>query len=179
MDMTIAQLVEQTGVASRTLREWIRLELLPRPAGNGPAALYSRDHLLRIWAILALRRDGLGLADTKEQLAAMSPREMARYRPKRTPAPPPPAEAGADPAAGTPSAEPPAPRIGPTAASPRLESAAGEGTTLTSVLEVLPGRRYALVQLMPGLVLMVDEGVSGFVRRTALEIVERYAATTG
>ena len=65
MDMTIAQLVEQTGVASRTLREWIRLELLPRPAGNGPAALYSGDHLLRIWAILGLRREGLGLSQTK------------------------------------------------------------------------------------------------------------------
>jgi hypothetical protein len=42
--------------------------------------------------------------------------------------------------------------------------------------EQLPGRRYTLVPLQPGVVLMVDDAVSGFVRRIATEIVDRYRA---
>ena len=186
MDLTISDLVEQTGVAARTIREWIRLDLLPRPSGYGPAALYTKDHLLRIWAVLALRKEGLGLEATKEQLASMSARDLGRYRPKKTTAPPgsasgAPSAAPTDPA-GPPEdvhvgAEPAA--VGPGKSAPRLEASAGEGASVSSIVEALPGPRYALIQLLPGLVLMVDERVSGITRRTALEIVERYRATTG
>jgi DNA-binding transcriptional MerR regulator len=155
MDMVMAQLVAETGVAARTIRHWIALELLPKPAGVGPAALYSREHLQRIWAVLGLRREGLQLGAMKDVLDGMTPRQMARFRPQ----------------------EPPG------ATTPREDGEGGPaapGDALAATFdERLPGRLYAMVSLLPGLVLMVDEGASGLVRRTALEIVERYAATRG
>src|SRR5579863_4472112 len=86
MEMFISQLVEQSGVAARTIREYIRLGMLPRPTGNGLAAVYGREHLLRLWVIVSLRAQGVLLQDIKGELARMTPREMGRYRPKPPPA---------------------------------------------------------------------------------------------
>jgi DNA-binding transcriptional MerR regulator len=164
MDLTIADLIAQSGVAARTIREWIRLGLLPRPQGVGPAALYTRDHLLRVWVICAHRREGIGLEETRKVIATMTPREMARYKPK-PPAPEPAPEAA------------PSPALDPGLDPRRLEAAANDGRQLAQG-RALPGRRYAVVPLLPGLILMVDEDSPSIVRRAALEIVERYGTAS-
>jgi DNA-binding transcriptional MerR regulator len=149
MDILMAELVAQSGFAARTIRQWIRLGLLPKPEGTGPAALYGREHLLRVWVIAARRREGIGLEAIKRELAKMSAREMARFEPT--------AQAS----------------DGDAAPLPPVEPAASDDVSLAHATE-LPGRRYTLVPLLPGMVLMVDEDAASVVRRAAMEIVERY-----
>jgi DNA-binding transcriptional MerR regulator len=159
MDLTIGDLVEQTGVAPRTIREYVRLEMLPRPTGLGPAALYTKRHLLLLSAIVRLRAEGMLLEDIKEQLAGMTPQQLARYAPKPPPKPapePPPAVEAAvknEPAAPPKALEMPPHRAG----------------------ESLPeGPRWVLVSLLPGMALMVRDDAAAIVRRAATEIIDRY-----
>ena len=158
-------LVEQSGVAARTIRHWISLGLLPRPQGTGLAAVYSRDHLLRVWVVASLRRDGVRLEDIKGILATMTRQQMGKYRPEPPAAEPP---ASAAPTLGF---ESPAP--------PRLGAGVNDDTRLATNGTAMPGRRYAVVPLLPGLILMVDEDAATIVRRAALEIIERYGAGPG
>ena len=167
----MADLVEQTSFAARTIREYIRLELLPPPVGSGPAARYTREHLLRLWVIADGRRQGILLADLKVELAKLSLRDMARYRPKK---PAEKAAPGPSPAVATPPVAPPEPEPASTP-HPRLEAAASHEGRLSRD-PGLPGRQYTLVPLLPGLVLMVDGDAATIVRRAALEIIERYGA---
>ena len=170
----MADLVEQTSIAARTIREYIRLELLPAPVGSGPAARYTREHLLRLWVIAEGRRQGVLLADLKLELAKMSPRDMARHKPKKTAEK---AAPGPSPAVAAPPVAPPEPEPASTP-HPRLETAPSREGRLSRD-PGLPGRQYTLVPLLPGLVLMVDGDAPSIVRRTALEIVERYGAANG
>jgi DNA-binding transcriptional MerR regulator len=89
VEYTIEELVERTGVAARTIREHVRLGLLPPPVADGRPKLYSREHVLRLWVIVEGRRQGMRLQDIKAQLETMGPRDMARYEPKASPAPDP------------------------------------------------------------------------------------------
>jgi DNA-binding transcriptional MerR regulator len=172
MDLLIEDLVSQSGVAARTIREWIRLGMLPRPQGAGPAAVYTREHLLRLWVISANRRQGVLLEDIKAVLDGMSPREMARFKPKG-PAPTEPAPSPSQAAPAPKEAAPPAPEH---AAPPKLEAGPSDDARLGPTRAALPGRLYAVVPLLPGLILMVDEQAPSIVQRAAREIVERYGA---
>jgi DNA-binding transcriptional MerR regulator len=58
MPYMISHVVELTGVKARTIREYIQLGMVPRPEGNGPAALYDEAHVLRIRTIAAMRARG-------------------------------------------------------------------------------------------------------------------------
>jgi DNA-binding transcriptional MerR regulator len=191
MEMVIGDLVEQSGVAARTIREYIRLELLPRPKGVGPAALYQREHLLRLWVIVAWKKEGKLPRDMKSALGAMTAREMARFKPKEEGAQ---ASGSADTAAAAPevggAAEPsgaPASarhsaRDGGRASRRRLGASTGQSgdssalESLDAGGEALPGQRYSLVPLLPGMILMVRDDAPSIVRRAALEIVDRYGA---
>ncbi|HEY8039561.1 MAG TPA: helix-turn-helix domain-containing protein [Polyangiaceae bacterium] len=178
MDLTMADLVEQTGVAPRTIREYVRLEILPRPRGTGPAALYSREHLLRLWAIVHFRAEGVQLDEIKKGLARMSLREIARFKPKApapTPAPPEaeaPGQPGAPPPLGP---DPEHAQLPPRGRAPRADLA-GAGPHGD---EGLPdGPRWAIVALLPGMALMVRDDAPRIVRRAAREIIERYGSNT-
>jgi DNA-binding transcriptional MerR regulator len=178
MEMTISQLVEQCGVAARTIREYIRLGILPRPKGVGPAALYTREHVRRLWAVVALREQGVLLEDIKGMLATMTPREMAKYEPKppvaEAPSERPPAADGAQASAGAHAFE-----AGAGAAPPhRLKGSSRQDVELAARTP-LPGQRYSLIPLLPGMVLMVRDDAAEIVRRAAVEIVERYGAELG
>jgi DNA-binding transcriptional MerR regulator len=165
MDLFMDHLVEQSGVAARTIRHWISLGLLPRPKGAGLGAVYGRDHLLRVWVVAALRREGMRLEDIKTLLATMTPQQMGKYKPK------PPAAGPAEGAATVPGLDSTVP--------PRLGTAANDETRLATKDAAMPGRRYAVVPLLPGLILMLDEEAASIVRRAAVEIIERYGAGAG
>jgi DNA-binding transcriptional MerR regulator len=151
------ELVAQTGVAARTIREYMRLGILPRPEGYGMAARYSREHLLRLWAIASLRADGFLLDQVKARLAQMTPRQLAKYAPR-----PPRAEEE--------EAPPPAPEPEP-ANEKALEKTPAEAPSLPNAT------RWVIAPLLPGLALMVRDDASPIVRRAAAEIAERYGAT--
>jgi len=151
--LPMSVLVDRTGVAPRTVREYIRLGLLPRPEGVGPAALYSREHLQRLWAIQQMQGEGMLLVDIQARMETMTARELSRVKPPEEPAPPPPVVP----------AEPPVERAEPVALSvPEADALPG-------------GSRWLLASLLPGMVLMVRDDAPAIVRRAAAEIIERYS----
>jgi DNA-binding transcriptional MerR regulator len=168
MDLTMAELVEQSGCAPRTIREYIARQMLPRPRGAGPAAVYTRGHLLRLWAIAKLRQDGMLLDDIKDHLATMSTRDMARCKPQ----PP-----------GPPAPEAPPPSVDPVLeVSPRALGAGEPAARRTSLRKaahddaLADAPRWLLVSLLPGLALMVRDDAAPVVRNAAAEIVARFGA---
>jgi DNA-binding transcriptional MerR regulator len=154
----MAELVEQSGVPPRTIREYILRELLPRPKGNGPAAVYSRKHVLLLWAITRLRQDGLLLDAIKEQLATMSARDMARYKP----APRASEDAGADADAVDGAGSPRAPLM-----------------RATEIDELPDAPRWRLLPLLPGVVLMVRDDAAPFARKAVAEMLAHYGGARG
>jgi DNA-binding transcriptional MerR regulator len=72
----IQELTNQTGVARRTIYFYVQQGLLPPPQGAGLAAYYTEDHLLRLWLIPILRRQGLRLDDIREKFQGMGAEEM-------------------------------------------------------------------------------------------------------
>jgi len=170
MDLLIADLAEATGISSRTIRYYVSLGFLPRPTGFGQGARYTRVHLHRLYAIRALRRQGLGLEDIGATLAKMTPREIRGYVPK-TPRPPEPEARPPDLQAR---AETEQARIAEEAKPPPRQAA--QTTELSQSGDLPLGARWVIAPLLPGLALMVREDASAIVRRVATEIFEAYAA---
>lgn len=67
------ELAQLTGVTPRTIRFYIAEGLLPRPEGNGPAAVYSADHRDRLRLIGRLKNRYLTLQEIRRELAALEP----------------------------------------------------------------------------------------------------------
>ena len=67
------ELAHLTGVTPRTIRFYIAEGLLPRPEGNGPAAVYSADHRDRLRLIALLKDRYLTLQEIRRELAALEP----------------------------------------------------------------------------------------------------------
>ena len=72
----IQDLVEQSGVARRTIYFYVQQGLLPPPSGAGLAARYAEEHLLRLRLIPLLRQEGLRLDQIRGRLAGMGLEEM-------------------------------------------------------------------------------------------------------
>lgn len=67
------ELAQLTGVTPRTIRYYIAEGLLPRPEGNGPAAVYTTDHRDRLRLIGLLKDRYLTLQEIRERLAPLEP----------------------------------------------------------------------------------------------------------
>jgi len=74
---SIADLEEQVGIPSRTIRYYISQGLLPPAHGRGPSATYDLGHLMRLRMIGSLRSTHLPLDQIKERLANLSDSEIA------------------------------------------------------------------------------------------------------
>ncbi len=74
--LSIEELEERTGVATRTIRFYIAEGLLPGPGSRGKGALYREDHLLRLQLIRQLTEQRLPLADVRRRLANLSLEEV-------------------------------------------------------------------------------------------------------
>jgi DNA-binding transcriptional MerR regulator len=83
--LSIEQLEKQSGVVERTLRSWIKANILPGPLGRGRSSYYEEGHVTRARAIRSLRREGLSLRQVRDRLAVATAVELAQLS-----APPPP-----------------------------------------------------------------------------------------
>ncbi len=66
---TFEQLSELSGVAPRTIRFYIQMELVPRPNGNRRGAWYDDRHLETLLRIRHLTEKGLSLEAVRRALA--------------------------------------------------------------------------------------------------------------
>lgn len=81
---SIAELEEQTGFPSRTIRYYVSKALLPPAHGRGPTATYDLSHLLRLRAIQRRRAEGVTLEEIKDELGNMTDAEIAALLDVRT-----------------------------------------------------------------------------------------------
>ena len=131
---TIHVLAAQSGIAARTLRDWIKHKVLPKPLGRGRAARYDDRHLLRARAIQQLRATGAPLRDIRIRLASLSEQELRALV--------------APPAAPTIPDGVPAPPADPT----------------------YPSMMWEVVELMDGMVLLLNPSKGQVLRRIADDI---------
>lgn len=81
---SIAELEEQTGFSSRTIRYYVSKALLPPAHGRGPTATYDLSHLLRLRAIQRRRQEGVLLEEIKAELDDLSDKQIADMLDVRT-----------------------------------------------------------------------------------------------
>jgi len=81
---SIAELEEQTGFSSRTIRYYVSKALLPPAHGRGPTATYDLSHLLRLRAIQRRRQEGVLLEEIKAELDDLSDEQIADILEVRT-----------------------------------------------------------------------------------------------
>ena len=169
MRYTKQQVEALSGLPDRTRRNYTKRGLLPSPDGYGLAATYSEDYLVRAITIGRMRASGDPIDVITERIAGWTTAAFRRFvkqtDPAPTPAPPPPAPPPAAPAEPASAAGEPVP---PADASLRRREPIGE-------LALPEGPSFRVLQLLPGLGLMVDLRAAPVVHRIAAEIYERYA----
>jgi DNA-binding transcriptional MerR regulator len=78
---SLADLENETGIESRTIRSYIERCLLPNAHARGRAATYSDEHLTRLRVIQALRRarPNITLADIRIVLHQLTPEQIRAF----------------------------------------------------------------------------------------------------
>ena len=77
---SMSDLETATGVSSRTIRYYVTQELLKPAQGRGPAAAYSKDHLLRLKLIDELKAtENLPLDKIRERLKPLSTADLEAH----------------------------------------------------------------------------------------------------
>src|SRR5688572_6773719 len=91
--LLIGELAGLVGVKPRVVRSYVERGLLPSPDFRGSGTRYGREHLLRLYAIRAFRKERLRLDAIRIRLDALSPADLERFAPGEPvpePAPAPP-----------------------------------------------------------------------------------------
>jgi DNA-binding transcriptional MerR regulator len=171
MPYTKQDLIEQSGLPDRTIRNYIKRGLLPPPVGYGLGAEYGEEHMIRAVAIGRMRAQGDPIDVISERVSGWTIAKFKRFVRETDPAP-----AADPPPAGDPPPAAPAP---PAAERPAVEGEHVARAHLTAAespadLALPDGPSFRIVSLLPGLVLMLDTGAAPVVRRIAAEICERY-----
>ena len=178
MRYTMADLIEYSGLAPRTIRQYIKLRIIPRPEGKGGAALYTPHHLELLLAITRMRAQGISLGVCAEEVTRWTQTRLHRYlqesEPQAQAAPPPTVAVAAPPAPAAALPPEPAPRPLPPRPEDKLQTRAPEGK---SVLPDAP--TYKFIPILPNLILCVGDRATPLVQRVAAEIYEKYAAARG
>ncbi len=82
----LKDLCRLAGVTERTVRYYIKEELLPPPIGSGAFSRYSEEHRLRLQVIRQLKTEFLPLSEIKRLLAGRTVSELAELaRPDQGP----------------------------------------------------------------------------------------------
>lgn len=85
----LEEITRLADVSRRTLRYYIQVGLLPGPEPRGVATVYSHEQLVRLRAIVLLRRrDRLRVDAVKRRLQSMSTAEMEALVAPQAPSPP-------------------------------------------------------------------------------------------
>ena len=66
---SLAELVEASGLAERTVRHFIASGLVPPALGRGRSRYYTPEHLARLELVARLRADRLSVDEIRERLA--------------------------------------------------------------------------------------------------------------
>lgn len=77
----LEELSQRAGVPRRTIRYYIQLGLVPRPAGEKRGAVYGEAHLDRILEVRRLAQKGLSLLEIREALKRNAAGEALPERP--------------------------------------------------------------------------------------------------
>lgn len=155
----LEELTRLTGFSARAVRYYVQRDLLPGPEQRGVATVYTHEQLLRLQALLVLRkRDRLRLTRAKKQLDGMSHPQIEALAAL--------ASRFTSPGAGT----------GATSATSATGPAAAVANVAVAPPSPLPGTSWHHVELLPGLELRVRSDASALVRRLAQEIFAQYAA---
>ena len=153
--LSIKQVSEVIGATPRTIRNWIKMGMVPRPLFRGSATRYERVHLVRLLAIKKLRSDFLYPHEIRSEVAQASPELLEAW-------------ARAADFSGILSAPAEAAKAEPTAgAAPASRRAAPPS---------YPAQRWERIELLPGLELSVRDQPA--LRRIAAEIFEQYGPGT-
>ena len=76
-EYAIGDLAGLAGATPRTIRYYVAQGLLPPPAGVGPGAHYTDDHLARLRLIRRLQRQHQPLSEIRQRLVLLGEREVA------------------------------------------------------------------------------------------------------
>ena len=177
MEYTISELTERTGLAPRTIRTYIARKMVAPPVGNGPAALYGDEHLVRLVAIARMRAEGHSLDAVATALASMSLAQVRGYVRRTAPRKEPAATAGEAPASP---AETPALEGEPVPSARQLPPVDGAAHTTMAArawadgASLPPTPHWGIFPLLPGMALMVREDAAPIVRSAAAEILGRF-----
>jgi len=178
MRYTMPDLIEYSGLAPRTIRQYINLGIIPRPEGNGGAALYTPRHLELLVAITRMRAQGISLAVCAEEVTRWTHKRLERYLKESEPLPEPPPPPGPAAAAPPKPAPPLPPQTEPLPLPParesKLQKRAPDGK---GALPDAP--TYKFIPILPNLILCVGDRATPLVQRVAAEIYEKYAAARG
>ena len=151
----VATLARLAGIMPRTVRDYVRAKVIPKPPARGPATRYGDEHLVRIRAArYLLSRDRMTLAEVRARFAKMTLAQIEALVP-RWEAP--------DAAPVEPVAPSPGGHVAPDA--PNDAATANTGPL---------GDRWERVELFPGLELLMRSGSAPFIERIAREIRDRY-----
>lgn len=173
-------LIEQSGLAARTIRHYVERGLIPRPRGLGPAAEYDEEHLARAVAIARMRARGMSVDAIAEHVDGWTTARFKRYVRDTDPAPEPPPAPATAPAPEEPvEGEPVLPSGAPPRA--RLRGGGDDGSRVDAAIDAvsddarLPDApAWRIYSLITGLGLMVDVDAPPVVHVVAREILARY-----
>lgn len=201
MAYTKQDVMARSGLPDRTIRNYIKRGLLPRPVGHGLAAEYDEDHMVRAVTIGRLRGEGIPIEAIADQIGGWKTSQFKRFVARTNPEEP--AEAAPAPApvasAPTPAAHayPPAQSASaPVASAPvaparapapahsdeallvepveraSLRTPKGHEAITQAALPEAP--RWRIYSLLSGMALMVDDSAAPVVQRIAAEILAKY-----
>ncbi len=186
MTYTKQDVMARSGLPDRTIRNYIKRGLLPRPVGHGLAAEYDEDHMVRAVTIGRLRAERIQIDAIADQIAGWKTSQFKRFVARTNPDEP---EEAAPPPASAASASAPAPAPAVSASAPA--STHSDDALLGQPVERAPLRtrkqhealtqatlpeapRWRIYSLLSGMALMVDDGAAPVVQRIAAEILARY-----
>ena len=178
MRYLMSDLEARSGLTARTIRDYIRHGYLAPPEGHGLAASYDEEQLLRVVAIARMRTAKEGWNVIAERMKTWSLGKVRAFVQKTEPQPgAPPTEAAAPSSVVAPpeiEAEPVPPGAprhpeADTTTELQRKSAANPG-------DLPEGQHFVMAPVLPGLVLLLRHDAAPLVKRTAAEILEKYAA---
>jgi DNA-binding transcriptional MerR regulator len=187
MAYTKQDVMARSGLPDRTIRNYIKRGLLPRPVGHGLAAEYDEDHMVRAVAIGRFRADGIHMDAIADQIAGWKTSQFKRFVAKTDPKQPdepapasPPAQSASAPVASAPAAPARAPApthsdealLGEPVERAPLRTPKGHEAIAQAALPEAP--RWRIYSLLSGMALMVDDSAAPVVQRIAAEILAKY-----
>ena len=79
--LSVTELAAQAGVSPRAVRYYVARGVLPTPKFQGRRTRYGREHVVRLFAVLAMRKERLDLDAIRRRLTTLTSEELEAYVP--------------------------------------------------------------------------------------------------